>query len=77
MVIACLSFVGASSDAVAELAARTSPGSAARQDYERSVADYRKCIANKSANVNACEALRRIMDVNTQVLSSALTVPRH
>jgi len=76
MIIACLSFVGTSSGAVAELAARTSPGLAVRQDYERSVADYRKCIADNSANVNACEALRRIMDVNAQVLSGALNVPR-
>jgi hypothetical protein len=84
MVVACLSFVGTSSGAgetplketVAELAARTSPGLAARQDYERSVADYRRCIADKSANVNACEALRHIMDVNAQVLSGALNVPR-
>jgi hypothetical protein len=75
-VVACLSFVGTSSGAaqrspltMAELGARTSPGLAVRQDYERSVADYRKCIADKSANVNACEALRHIMDVNAQVLS--------
>jgi hypothetical protein len=84
MVVACLSFVGTSSGAgqtplkemVAELAARTSPGLAVREDYERSVADYRKCIADKSANVKACEALRHIMDVNAQVLSGALNVPR-
>jgi hypothetical protein len=77
-VVACLSVMGTSSGAaqqsplkemIAELGARTSPGLAVRQDYERSVADYRKCIADKSANVNACEALRHIMDVNAQVLS--------
>ena len=34
---------------------------AAKQDYERSVADYRQCIAANPNNASACEDLRHTM----------------
>jgi TonB family protein len=44
------------------------PGSA-QQNFDRSVSDYRQCIAANPNNANACEGLRHIMDANAQVLS--------
>jgi hypothetical protein len=41
----------------------------AQQKFDRSVADYRQCIAANPNNANACEGLRHIMDANAQVLS--------
>jgi TonB family protein len=41
----------------------------AQQNFDRSVADYRQCIAANPNNANACEGLRHIMDANAQVLS--------
>jgi hypothetical protein len=38
-----------------------SPVLAAKQDYERSVADYRQCIAANPNNASACEDLRHTM----------------
>jgi hypothetical protein len=34
---------------------------AAKQDYERSIADYRQCIAANPNNASACEVLRLTM----------------
>jgi TonB family protein len=41
----------------------------AQQNFDRSVADCRQCIAANPNNANACEGLRHIMDANAQVLS--------
>jgi TonB family protein len=44
----------------------------AQQNFDRSVAEYRQCIAANPNNANACEGLRHIMDANAQVLSGHL-----
>jgi uncharacterized lipoprotein YajG len=36
----------------------------ARQNYEKSVADYRNCLAANSSNVNVCQAQRLIMETD-------------
>jgi hypothetical protein len=40
----------------------------ARQDYERSVADYENCLA--ANQMSSCEAERRIMKANERLLSA-------
>jgi hypothetical protein len=42
------------------------PAVAAQQDFERSVADYKQCIADNARNANACEGLRHIMDASAR-----------
>ena len=37
--------------------ARSSPAVAAQQDFERAVAEYKKCLADNQGNVKACEGL--------------------
>ena len=51
-------------------------GTAAQQNFDRSVGDYRQCIAANPNNANACEGLRHIMDANAQVLSGHLQPDR-
>ena len=45
--------------------------SAASEDYQRAVADYRNCLAANPKNANACEGQRHIMDADAQVLGGA------
>ena len=45
--------------------------SAANEDYQRAVADYRNCLAANPKNVNACEGQRHIMDADAQVLGGS------
>ena len=45
---------------VHSLAARMSPDVAARENFEWAVADYKQCLATRSAN--DCEGERHIMD---------------
>jgi TonB family protein len=58
---------------VGDISARANP---AQQNFDRSVADYRQCIAANPNNANACEGLRHIMDANAQVLSGHLQPDR-
>jgi hypothetical protein len=46
------------------------PAVAARNTYDRSVADYKKCIAANPSNINACEGQRHIMESNQQALAA-------
>jgi hypothetical protein len=43
-----------------------SPAAVAMADFEQSVAEYKKCLANNPNNANACEGLRHIMDASAQ-----------
>jgi hypothetical protein len=52
-----------------------SPIVAARQDYERSVADYQRCITANPNNANACEVLRGIMDGNADLYMRTVRAP--
>ena len=45
-----------------------SPHYAARQRYERSVADYRNCLAANPANENACDGQRAAMETDQKSL---------
>jgi hypothetical protein len=47
-----------------------SPQGAARQDYDRAVANYQTCLAANPSNPNACDGLRHIMDADAQILSA-------
>jgi hypothetical protein len=47
-----------------DMAARMNPAIAAQRDFERSVADYKKCLVDNVGGVNACEGLRHIMDAS-------------
>jgi TonB family protein len=58
---------------VGDISARANP---AQQNFDRSVADYRQCIAANPNNANACDGLRHIMDANAQVLSGHLQSDR-
>lgn len=58
------------SDVLSKAARSMSPGLAARQDFEQSVADYRQCLADNQTNANVCEGQRHLMDAAAQVLSS-------
>ena len=40
-----------------DTAARINPAIAAQRDFERSVADYRKCLADNPTDQNACKGL--------------------
>jgi outer membrane biogenesis lipoprotein LolB len=43
---------------------------AARQDYERAVAEYQACLVQNSEKPDACEDAKNVMDTDAQVLSS-------
>jgi hypothetical protein len=42
------------------------PAVAAQRDFERSVSDYKQCLADKARNASACEGLRHIMDASAR-----------
>ena len=46
------------------------PQFAARQDYTKTVTNYRSCLAANPSNPNACEELRHLMDTDVQILSA-------
>jgi hypothetical protein len=48
------------------IGAAMNPAIAAQRDFERSVADYRKRLADNPTNQNPCEGLRHIMDASAQ-----------
>jgi hypothetical protein len=45
----------------------------ARRSYVQSTADYRNCLAANPANVNACEAQRRIMEADERAFNNLST----
>ena len=49
---------------------------AARREYDRSVAEYRSCLATNASNASACDWQRRIMEANESALSASLQHPR-
>ena len=49
---------------------------AARRDYDRSVVDYRSCLATNASNANACDGQRGIMEAKEAALSASLQRPR-
>jgi hypothetical protein len=55
---------------VHSLGASMSPGIAARENFEWAVADYKKCLATKSAN--ECEGERHIMDAAAVAAGNSL-----
>jgi hypothetical protein len=42
----------------------------ARLNYEKSVTNYRSCLAANPSNVNACEAQRLIMDTDERAFNN-------
>jgi hypothetical protein len=52
-----------------------SPVVTAREDYERSVAHYRQCIAANPNNANACEELHHIMDAKAAIYIQTIRAP--
>lgn len=48
----------------------TDPRFAARQDYDRAVADYQACLQSNPTNAASCDGQRQIMDADAQVLAS-------
>jgi hypothetical protein len=46
--------------------ALNNPAVAAQRDFERSVADYKQCLADNARNAGACEGLRHIMDASAR-----------
>jgi hypothetical protein len=42
------------------------PAIAAQRDFERSVADYKQCLADNPRNASACEGPRHIMDASAR-----------
>jgi hypothetical protein len=48
------------------MATGLNPSVKAQQNFEQSVADYRKCLNKNPGNANACEGLRHIMDASAQ-----------
>jgi hypothetical protein len=63
---------GAAAQQTHSLAARASPAIAAQANYEWSVSEYRKCLAENASNAKPCEGLRHIMDASALVLSGLL-----
>jgi hypothetical protein len=52
-----------------KMARESTPGLPASEDYERAVADYNKCILDHTADLNACEKQRAIMNADGKALS--------
>ena len=50
------------SDGLKSMTSESSPSLSASEDYERAVADYSNCVLDHTANLNACEKQRAIMD---------------
>jgi hypothetical protein len=50
------------SDGLKSITSESSPSLSASEDYERAVADYSNCVLDHTANLNACEKQRAIMD---------------
>ena len=50
------------SDGLKSMTSESSPSLSASEDYERVVADYSNCVLDHTANLNACEKQRAIMD---------------
>jgi hypothetical protein len=50
------------SDGSKSMTSESSPSLSASEDYERAVADYSNCVLDHTANLNACEKQRAIMD---------------
>src|SRR5262249_16875887 len=42
----------------------------ARQNYQRSLADYRECLVANTANVSACEGKRLIMEADERAFNN-------
>jgi len=42
----------------------------ARQNYQKSLADYRACLEANSANVSACEGKRLIMETDERAFNN-------
>ena len=67
IVLGCIGASGAMAETWNEYLDRIRPPSAvAMADFERSVAEYKKCLAENPSNVNACEGLRHIMDASAR-----------
>jgi hypothetical protein len=47
----------------------------ARRDYDKSVTEYRTCLAANQSNARACEGQKNIMDANERVLSATMQRP--
>jgi hypothetical protein len=58
------------------LAARASQAIAAQANYEWSVSEYRRCLAENASTAKPCEGLRHIMDASALVLSGILAGQR-
>ncbi len=67
---------GAAAQQTHSLAARASPAIAAQANYEWSVSEYRRCLAENASNAKPCEGLRHIMDASALVLSGILAGQR-
>jgi uncharacterized lipoprotein YajG len=50
------------SDGLKSMTSESSTSLSASEDYERAVADYSNCVLDHTANLNACEKQRAIMD---------------
>jgi hypothetical protein len=79
MVAACMSILCACSGAPQQSASDVfkkniatifDPELAARQNYDRALAEYQKCFAQNAPNRDACEQQRQEMDAAVRVLSA-------
>ena len=88
LVVVCAGFISACSSAPQQQPASNSeatktlvgifnPRVAAQQSYERSLADYQKCIAANPSNASACQSQRNEMEAAVRVLSAALQHPNN
>jgi len=59
-------WTAAAQNIFSDIGAAMNPATAAERDFQRSVADYRNCLAAYPTNINACEGLRHIMDASAQ-----------
>jgi hypothetical protein len=48
---------------------------AARRDYDKSIADYRNCLATDPPTAMVCDGQRRVMEANERVLSASMQRP--
>jgi hypothetical protein len=67
---------GAAAQQTRSLATRASPAVAAQANYEWSVSEYRRCLAENASTAKPCEGLRHIMDASALVLSGILAGQR-
>lgn len=56
----------AAQNVFSDIGAAMNPAIAAGKKFQRSIADYRNCLAANPTNISAAEGLRHLMDASAQ-----------